>query len=257
MTAHIDAMLLGFVQGLTEFLPVSSSAHLILVPELIGLHDFGLPFDIAVHLGTLCAVLYFSRQWLAETTLGCLRRERTAWTRALQLGVATIPVGLAGILCYDWVAHGARSTNFLAITSIAFGLLLGVASRFSGKRSIENLRWLDVMVIALFQAVAILPGTSRSGITMTGGAFRGLSLEASARVSFLLAIPVIALAGGKGLWEWYHLPVSVAWHILFTGFLVSMMTALFVMRTFLQLLPRIGLWPFVLYRCLLGGYLLL
>lgn len=258
----LHVIVLAIVQGLTEFLPVSSSAHLILVPELTDWEDQGLAFDVALHLGSLGAVLiYFrhdllnmARSWLASLATRQLDADaRLAW--AVILG--TIPVGLAGLAFKDSIETVLRSPLWIAAGLIGFGLLLGYADwKHRGQREVSQMNWKDVALIGIAQAIALFPGTSRSGITMTAGLLLGLSREASARFSFLLSIPVIVLACGletKGLIE---SNTSVDWGAMAAGVLFSGISAYLCIHYFLNFIKRIGMQPFVIYRILLGLLLL-
>ena len=254
---------LAVVQGLTEFLPISSSAHLVLVPSLTGWPDQGLAFDVAVHIGSLLAVLAAFRHEvlrMLRAFVGSLfghgfnEDAKLAWA----VGFATIPVGLAGLLWGDWIEHNLRSIQVLAWATIGFGVLLGVADRWRrGVRSEFQLRASDVFWIGLAQALALIPGTSRSGITMTAALFLGLSRQAAARFSFLLSIPVILLAGGLETKKLVESAVPVDWAALFWGVVFSAISAWVCIRLFLNLIERIGMAPFVAYRVALGGLLLL
>ena len=258
----LQTLVLALLQGVTEFLPISSSAHLILVPVLLGWPDQGLAFDVAVHVGTLLAVVvYFraeltgmARAWFASLAGRGLDAEgRLAW--GVLLG--TIPVGLAGLAFKDLVEGSLRGAAVIATTTVVFGLLLGLADRMARPdgRSEHQLTWRDVLLIGLAQAVALIPGTSRSGITMTAGLFLGLSREGAARFSFLLSIPVIVLAGGLEALELVESAQPVAWGELLLGVLVSFVSALLVIHFFLRIIARMGMMPFVVYRLLLGALL--
>jgi len=256
------AVVLALLQGLTEFLPISSSAHLVLVPVVTGWPDQGLAFDVAVHVGTLGAVLlYFRREVLAmarDWGLSILLRRPTGESRlAWAVLWGTVPAALAGLLLDDLAETSLRSPLVIALATIGFGLLLGWADR-SGRRNRNEhqLAWRDVLVIGLAQALALIPGTSRSGITMTAGLALGLGREAAARFSFLLSIPIILLAGGyKGL-QLATAAEAVDWTPIVVGALVSGASAYLCIHWFLRLLERIGMMPFVIYRLLLGILLL-
>ena len=258
----IQIFVLALVQGLTEFLPISSSAHLILVPVLNGWADQGLAFDVAVHVGTLSAVVWYFRKevtsmsvdWFASIAQRRLIGEsRLAW--AVIMG--TIPVGLAGLLLHDFIDTQLRSPLVIAWATIGFGLLLWLAD-VKGKRQRDEHRinWKDVLVIGLAQALALIPGTSRSGITMTAALFMGLTRQAAARFSFLLSIPTIVMAGGyKGL-KLLEETAPVDWLALVLGIVLSGITAYVCIYYFLKLLDRMGMLPFVIYRMVLGAVLL-
>lgn len=253
---------LAILQGLTEFLPISSSAHLILLPIIAGWQDQGLAFDVAVHVGTLAAVIIYFRHTLVilfkDWFQSVIQRQlvgdsKLAW--AILFG--TIPVGLAGLLLSDVIESSLRSPLVIAATTIIFGLLLGWAD-WQGKRqrNEHQLTWQDVLIVGVAQAVALMPGTSRSGITMTAGLILGLSREAAARFSFLLSIPVIFLAGSLKLVEFIQSDTSTDWSAILIGTTLSALTAFICIHLFLKLLEKMGMWPFVVYRLILGVILI-
>ena len=258
----IQIFVLALLQGLTEFLPISSSAHLILVPIIAGWQDQGLAFDVAVHVGTLSAVVAYFRQELqvmARDWAASLVRRQTVGDSRLAWAVlfGTIPVGLAGLLLGDLVETHLRSTLVIAAATVIFGVLLGW-SDVTGKRarSEHNINWKDVFIIGCAQAVALIPGTSRSGITMTAALMLGLTREAAARFSFLLSIPVIVLAGGLKTIELATSEGAVDWLSMVLGAAISGISAYLCIHVFLKLLDRIGMMPFVIYRLILGVVLL-
>jgi undecaprenyl-diphosphatase len=257
----LHAVFLALLQGFTEFLPVSSSAHLILLPRLLGWPDQGLAFDVAVHVGTLSAVvLYFRRELLPMTQdwlQSLLTRKQTANSRlAWAVLWGTIPVGLAGLLLKGFIENNLRSELVIAAATIGFGLLLWLADvKGRGKRDEYSLRISDIAIIGIAQALALIPGTSRSGATMTAGLMLGLSREAAARFSFLLSIPVISLAGGLLTLDLIQSPGLVDWRAMTIGVVSSAITAYLCIHFFLKLLERIGMLPFVIYRLLLGSLL--
>jgi undecaprenyl-diphosphatase len=263
----LEILVLAVLQGLTEFLPISSSAHLILVPLVTGWEDQGLAFDIAVHVGSLIAVmLYFRReiqrmtyQWvqsLGRREIGD-RDARLAW--AVLWG--TVPVGLAGLALKGLIESVLRTPEVgalvMAVSLIAFGLLLGWSDwRRRGERSEYEIGWKDVLFIGGAQALALIPGTSRSGITITAGLMRGFSREASARFSFLLSIPVIVFAGGLMTLDLVRVQAEVDWWAMFVGIVLSGVAAYLCIHYFLAFIRRIGMQPFVIYRIVLGLVLL-
>jgi len=259
---YLQALVLALLQGITEWLPISSSAHLILFPRLAGWPDQGLGFDVAVHAGSLAAVLiYFrgeivamARDWGQSVVTRRLTGEAgLAW--AVLLG--TIPVGLAGLAFKDVVETTLRDPHVLAWALIGFGLLLWAADRWGRRqRSEHQLTWRDVAVIGCAQALALIPGTSRSGITMTAGLAVGWTREASARFSFLLAIPVIVLAGGLDVVDIARGEARQPLDVLAIGFAASAVSAYLCIRAFLAWIARIGMTPFVIYRIGLGLLLL-
>ncbi len=259
MTEWLQALLLAFIQGLTEFLPISSSAHLILPAQLLGWADQGVAFDIAVHLGSLFAVVLYFRAELSWLLLGSLRalavrQMNPESTLVLQLLVATLPVAVAGILARDLVAGQFRSVPVIAAATIGFGILLAVADRRGG-----GSRELDLAAatwIGMAQVLALVPGTSRSGITMTAGLFCGLGREQAARFSFLLSIPVILAAAGLAALEAGGAAQAISWPPTLMAMAVAALTAYATIALFLEWVQRLGFLPFAVYRCLLGAVLL-
>ena len=259
---NIQTIFLALVQGITEFLPISSSAHLILVPHLLGWEDQGLAFDVAVHFGTLSAVVFYFRAELARMTIDWLRScagrgmsddARLAWLVVL----ATIPVVVAGLLLHALIENQLRSPLVIAATTIGFGLLLLFADRLGRHvRTTTSLSVMDAILIGIAQAVALIPGTSRSGITMTAALALGLTRTDAARFSFLLSIPAILMAGGYETWKLLSDTGPVDWGALLLGVLLAAVSAWLCIHFFLRLIERIGMWPFVVYRLLLGAVLL-
>lgn len=256
----IQIIVLAVVQGLTEFLPISSSAHLILVPVISDWPDQGLAFDVAVHVGTLSAVAWYFRHDVTtmtkDWTLSCLQRKTVGDSRlAWAVLIGTIPVGAAGLLLHDFVDTVLRSPLVIAWATIGFGLLLWWAD-VQGKRqrSEHQLSWKDIIIVGLAQVLALIPGTSRSGITMTAGLMLGLTRSASARFSFLLSIPVILLAGGYKSLKLFQAG-NVDWMAIVIGTALSAITAYLCIKVFLSVLERMGMLPFVIYRLLLGAVL--
>ncbi|MEM7586901.1 MAG: undecaprenyl-diphosphate phosphatase [Acidobacteriota bacterium] len=257
----IQALLLGLIQGVTEFLPISSSAHLILVPYLLGWEEHGLRFDVVTNAGTLlAAVIYFrsdllasAREILAGGPSPVGQRFGLGW--AVVLG--SVPVVVAALLFYDWIATVARNPVVIATSSIVFGLLLWWADRLPAQRPLSEITWRDSLWIGAAQAVALIPGTSRSGITITAGLWRGIDRFESARFSFLLAIPVGVLALAKdvlgmlteGLGQGELGPLLI-------GFVTSGVSAYLVIDWLLKWLRRQKFTPFVIYRVALGCLIL-
>ena len=259
----LHIVVLALVQGLTEFLPISSSAHLILVPVLTDWPDQGLAFDIAVHVGTLVAVLGYFRADVARLVRGGLaplagRPAGSDGRLAWRIVMATIPVGLAGLAFRDVVETTLRTPVVIAWASIVFGVLLWISDRWGARvRDESTLRWRGAFFVGLFQAIALIPGTSRSGITMTAGRFLGLDRTAAARFSFLLAIPVIALSGLLEALDLIEASAPVQWRVLFYGAVLAGASAWCCIHYFLRYITRIGMLPFVVYRVVLGAGLLL
>ena len=261
----IQAIFLALIQGITEFLPISSSAHLALVPLLTSWPDQGLAFDCVVHLGSLTAVMFYFRSDLARMASGfsvtvkerSISADRDGYMAWL-IGFATIPVGLFGLTFKNMIENDFRSLTVIGTTSIIFGLLLWLADSEDKNTKTEsswNLR--DVMIVGVAQAVALIPGTSRSGITMTAALMMGYNRETAARFSFLLSIPVIILAGGIKIRDWIAQPDQAAGLLeLLIGYGLSAISAYLCIHYFLKYLQRIGMGPFVIYRVALGAILL-
>ena len=255
----IQAVVLAIVQGLSEFLPISSSGHLILVPHFFGWPDQGLAFDVAVHVGTLVAVLaYFRRQlsgllsgWLDSVFRGKQTRDsRLAW----QILAATVPVGLAGLTFADFIEANFRNPLFVAGTLTFFGILMVVADRWSrGDRDEFDLTWPQAMAIGCAQALALMPGTSRSGITMTAGRGMGLSRSAAARFAFLLSVPGIAAAGAYEAMKLFSSPEPVEWLPMSVGVIFAALSGIACIHFLIKFIERIGLLPFAIYRLFLAA----
>ncbi len=255
----LQTLILGILQGITEFLPISSSAHLILVPVVTGWQDQGVAFDLAVHVGTLLAVvLYFRKDLLAITRDGIMsvvKRQQVGQSRlAWAVVLGTIPTGLAGLALMDLIETSLRSVSVIVITTLVFGLLLGIADASNrAERDLNRLTWGDVAFIGLAQAISLIPGTSRSGITITAGLLLGLTREAAARFSFLLAIPITALAASLKIIELAQSELVVEWTHFLLGGVTAFITAIIAIHFFLQWLNRFGMMPYVIYRLILGA----
>ena len=258
----LQVVILAMVQGATEFLPISSSAHLVLVPVLTHWEDQGLAMDVALHVGTLVAVLMYFRKDIAAVSFAWFRGFKGyRWDGDGRLGwwiiIGTLPVGFAGLLFRDWVAIGMRSPIVIALALIGFGLLLAYADwQRRGNRTERDLRLADVLWIGGAQALALIPGTSRSGITMTAALLLGLDRAAAARFSFLLSIPVIVLAGGLEFLGLLNNQPDVHWSSLIVGAFLAGITAYLSIHYFLVFISKIGMQPFVIYRVALGLLLL-
>jgi len=256
-----QAVFLAVLQGLTEFLPISSSAHLLLPSLLLGWADQGLAFDVAVHVGTLSAVLFYYREDLL--------RMANRWVRSLAgappcedsrmvwyLGLATIPAGLAGLFGGDFIEENLRTLPLIATTTLVFGILLGIADRRAAHSGPGRPLGLAVaLLVGLSQALAPVPGVSRSGITMTAALLLGMNRQASARFSFLLSIPIITSAGLLMVFDLAGGDQAVNWFLMGVGAVVSGIAAYLCIATFLRLLDKVGFMPFVYYRIGLAGVL--
>jgi len=255
----LQTVVLAIVQGLTEFLPISSSGHLILVPNVAGWTDQGLVFDVAVHAGSLLAVGIYFRHDLAGLIRGGIgllggRVESVESRMALGIVLATIPAAVAGLLFAGWISENLRNPMVVATTLAFYGVLMALADRFGRKqRNISDITLRDAVVIGLAQALALIPGTSRSGITITAGLALGLSRQDAARFSFLLSAPVILLAAGYEFLLVMLSEQSVAWGQLANAALVSAIVAYLSIEFFMRFVTKIGLIPFAIYRLLLAG----
>ena len=259
---YFQTLFLALVQGITEFLPISSSAHLILVPVLTGWEDQGLAFDVAVHGGTLLAVILYFRVQLAHMAVAGAGSLAGRWTPDAKLAwavvLATLPVVVAGLLFKDLVEGPLRGPLVIATTTITFGLLLWWADvRGRRNRDEYTVTWRDALLVGLAQVLALIPGTSRAGITITAALLLGLNREAAARFSFLLSIPTLLASGvlvTRDLLE-SHAPVD--WGVLLLGFAFAAVSAYLCIHFFIRLLARTGMLPYVIYRLLLGTVLLI
>ena len=251
----VQTLLLAVVQGLTEFLPISSSAHLVLLAQFLGGVVQPVGIDIVLHAATLFAVLLYFRKDVASITLGCVRNERKYLDHALSLFLATIPIVIVGGLLYQGV-EVFRATPFIAtalIFSATFLLIIDLCFKRGLLRTSHSL-YQRSMIVGLFQALAVLPGVSRSGITMAGGLLTGLSRVEAARFSFLLAIPAIT---GALLLVLVDTDFGGDLSILLIAILLTSSIAYAVIHAFLKLIERVGYIPFCIYQIILGVFLLL
>ncbi|MCG7532341.1 undecaprenyl-diphosphate phosphatase [Psychrobium sp. MM17-31] len=258
----LEIFILALIQGFTEFLPVSSSAHLILPSQILGWNDQGLAFDVAVHIGTLLAVvIYFRKEvftllgaWGASFTGKHNGESRLAWFILL----GSIPLGLAGFLGKDFIELYLRSAWVIAASTIIFGLLLWwVDVKAKQVKDEYELTLSNALFIGLSQAIALIPGTSRSGITMTAGLMLGMTRESAARYSFLLSIPAIIMSGGYMALGFLDEGVVVNWSELGYGAILSFVSAYLCITFFLKVISKMGMLPFVIYRLLLGAGLII
>jgi len=255
-------VVLAIVQGLTEFLPISSTAHLALAPWLFGWRDPGLAFDIALHIGTLVAVLaYFFRDWLQIAAQGfgiryspdpeLKEQPRLLWV----LAIATLPVAVVGMVFNHQAESSWRNPFLMGGMLIGVGLVMALADRREHLvKDIAHISFFDAMIVGLAQAVAIVPGTSRSGITIVGALLCGVSRPAAARFSFLLSTPAIAGAAAKALWDLYKaggVPPDMRLGFVL-GIVLSGITGWLVIRFLIEYLRRNNLTFFVWYRLIFG-----
>jgi undecaprenyl-diphosphatase len=258
----LQIVVLAIVQGITEFLPISSSGHLILIPFFTDWPDQGLEFDLAVHIGTLTAIVVYFRKTLAvmarDWTRSVVQRREVGESRlAWAVLFGTIPAGLVGLMFRHEIETTLRSPWVVAFTTVFYALLLLVADRCRGTRDERSIGWLDVVVIGCAQALSLVPGTSRSGVTMTAGLFRSLSREAAARFSFLLAVPVMTAAGLAEFLGYAGEPAAgpIDTRAIVLGLVLSAATGFACIHYFLKWLTRFGMLPYVIYRLALGAVL--
>jgi undecaprenyl-diphosphatase len=259
----VQVVVLGIVQGLTEFLPISSTAHLALIPWLFGWKDPGLTFDIALHLGTLAAVvIYFFRDWVqiiaqafgvglgGDPDLG--RNRHLLWL----LAAASIPVGIVGYIFNKQAETTWRTPYVIGIMLIAVGLIMWAAEAYGRKqKDLGHLTTGDALTVGVAQALAVVPGTSRSGITISAGLFRNLDRRAAARFSFLLSTPAIAAAAAKGLWDLmkHEGGIPSEMHAPFAlGIAVSAITGCIMIKFFMDFLRKRSFTVFIIYRIVFG-----
>jgi undecaprenyl-diphosphatase len=261
----IRGLVLGAVQGLTEFFPVSSSGHLILVPVLFKWPDQGLAFDTVIHLGTLLALLWFFRVdlWsLAKRSVSAsLTVRKAAWIFIAKVVIATLPALILAFLFGDMVETTFRHAWLVAVNLSIWGLVLFWADRYRTTRyaqhatseSVEVVSWKQALVVGFAQPLALIPGTSRSGITISAGLFSGLSRQAAARFSFFLSIPVTAAAGAHGLLDvMKHGAGPDGILPLAAGFLAALGFGLFAIRFLLSYVAKRRYDGFVAYRLALA-----
>lgn len=256
-----QAIILAIVQGLTEFLPVSSTAHLVAVPRIFGWEDRGLDFDVALHVGTLAAVLiYFFRDWVQVILNGIgisyrgSKPDENSRTLLWFIIIATIPAAIAGKLLKHYAEGPWRNLYVIGFAMIFVGLLLGVADRIGQeKNGIDQMSWLDTIFIGIGQAFAVIPGVSRSGITITAARLRHLDREAAARFSFLLSTPIIAGAALSDILDMRKTGIPADMRTAYpVGIIVSGIVGILCIAVFLRYLRRNSLLPFVWYRIIFG-----
>ena len=257
--SYLQAVVLGIVQGLTEFLPISSSGHLILVPHVFGWPDQGQAFDAVMHVGTLAALVAYFRAEILHLATGALPRRV-----GLILLAATIPAGVAGLLFGKVIETTLRSPLLIAATTALWGLVMWIADRrahdapSASGEPLERVRLPQGLTVGCAQALALIPGTSRSGITITAGLFSGLDRATAARYSFLLGIPITAAAGGYKLLHVMRAGVPPGeGGPLAVAVLAAFVSGWLAVSFLVGYLRRRSLTPFVIYRLLLAALILL
>lgn len=259
----VQAVVLAIVQGLTEFLPISSSAHLILPSKILGWPDQGVAFDVAVHLGTLSAVIFYFRKTLWQLLLGASQAvSEKSWNQDMNLIsaviIGTIPAGLAGLMLKGFIETSLRTTMIIALSTIGFGVVLGLADRWGKKnKQQDQISIFAGLWVGLAQMLALIPGTSRSGITITAALALGYDRVTAAHFSFLLSIPLILAGGSLGMLDLMHEQGAINIQTTLFATVLSALVAFITIHGFVKFLDRVGMMPFVIYRILLGGILLL
>ncbi|MGD8150334.1 undecaprenyl-diphosphate phosphatase [Ornithinimicrobium sp. Y1694] len=259
---YFTAIILGLVQGLTEFLPVSSSAHLSIVGRLIGQEDPGAAFTAITQLGTEAAVLVYFwkdiwriiKHWSLALVGKMPRNDPDARLGWLVI-VGSIPIGVLGLLFQDDIETGLRSLWITATMLLVFSFVILAAEKVGRQTKVmRELTWRDGIIYGLFQALALVPGVSRSGGTIAGGMFMGYTRAAAARYSFLLAIPAVLASGGLQLWKSMNetTAIPVAWGPLWVATILSFFVALAVIAWFMRFISRNSFTPFVIYRIILA-----
>ncbi len=251
-----QAIALGIIQGLTEFLPISSTAHLRIIPAWLGWNDPGAAFTAVIQLGTLAAVfLYFARDIAAITKDTLTGQSKMGW----MICAGTTPIVVVGLACKRYIEHHWRSLYIIAAAMIGLAVVLALAEwlerRRQKLREMNNVGWLDAMIIGCFQAVALIPGSSRSGCTIAGGLFLGFKRDVAARFSFWLSLPAVFAAGVFELKELRHAN-ALDWQNVAVATLVSFLVGYVSIAFLLDYLRRHTTWVFILYRLVLGGLLL-
>lgn len=251
-------LVLSIIQGLTEFLPVSSSAHLALAPKFFGEQDQGILMDVALHVGTLMAILiYYWRDVWAIAKAVLTWKRGPEFSLGIFIGLATIPAIVMGLAIHHFFPDGIRSVTVITATTLIFGGLMGLADwKGPQVKEVKDIKLREALLIGLAQAIALIPGTSRSGITMTTARFLGFKRVDAARFSFLLGIPAMAAAGAMSFLEIFKSDNPGLWQHALTAVGLAFVAGLLAIHFMMKWLQRFGLMPFVVYRIFLGCFLL-
>ncbi|HBK33725.1 TPA: undecaprenyl-diphosphatase [Candidatus Uhrbacteria bacterium] len=252
------AFILGLVQGVAEFLPISSSGFLVLVPQWLGWEEQGLSFDAFIHLGTLAAVLIALSGDVRRMCVGMIKKDRVWGGLGWKILIATFPVFLIGFFAQDFVETSLRAKEVVAASFIVWGIVLYASDRWGRKNvtSVEKTGWKQAFVTGCAQVISLIPGTSRSGITISAGLVSGLSRETATRFSFLLGIPAIAAAGGYHLFILVSQGGSVDWVPIMVGWASACISAFFTIKFLLMFLRRAGYAWIAVARVVLGFLIL-
>ena len=250
---YFEGILLAVIQGLTEFLPISSSAHLILLSEFMGSNQ-NLFYDVSLHLGTLIAVCFYFRSDLIEMVDSIIKYKSLFNNLLLkQLFISCIPTLFLGFILVDLIDEHLRTSPVIATTTIFFGFVLFLATfSKSNKTHIEEITFRDALIIGFAQSLALIPGTSRSGITISAGLLLGLDSKTASKFSFLMAIPTIGAIASYQLLSTDIEFLIQYFQINLLGLIVSFVIAYATIDFFIRFINRIGFLPFILYRIILG-----
>lgn len=265
---YFKVAILGIVQGITELMPISSTAHMRLVPAVLGWPDPGSAFSAAMQLAALAAVISFFWTDVRDLTVKSITaavhgkfRDRY-FQFALWIVLATVPIGIAGLALskvLNSCGSPLRAVIVIGWACVVMGLLLVVAELAARhRRTIEQATLVDALWVGIAQVGALIPGVSRSGSTLTAALMLGFKREEAARLSFLLGLPAIALAGLKELWELHKVHLGAhAWSVLLVGIVVASFSAFFAIWSLMRILQNFSTWPFVIYRILLGAVIII
>lgn len=254
----LQTFILAVVQGITEFLPISSSAHTILTSMFLGWQDQGVTFDLALNVGTLFAVVIYFRKdvitLISDTLASIIKRQHVGQSKlGWYIALATIPAGLFGLFLMDIVDSHLRNPFVILFTTVFYAILLWLSDRYGKKiKPMSQMNLKNAMIIGATQALALIPGTSRSGVTITTALFLGYDFQTASRFSFLMAIPVIFLATAVKITDDALTLDNLPWMSFVIGCIISFITAMLAIHYFLKWLNRFGMMPYVIYRLLLG-----
>lgn len=259
----LQAIILGIVQGLSEFLPISSSAHLILFSEFTNWSDQGVHFDLALHVGTLLAVMIYFSEELRQIIRDVVDSYRAnQWVRQGSMlpaiVIATLPACFLGVLLFDQIDSTLRSVQVIFVTTVVFACLLAYADKKNqAMAGVDSISWRQSLMIGCAQAVALVPGVSRSGVTITAGLLMGLDRNFASKFSFLMAIPITTIAALAKLEQVIRAEsITIDWQLFVLGTCVSFITALAAIHYFLKWLNQFGMMPYVIYRFALAVILI-
>ncbi len=256
-----QAIIAGIVQGITEFIPISSSGHLIIVRELFGIEMESLSFDVAVHIATLAAVVWVMRREIFDIVKEFFSKK--IWkSTGLKIIAATIPAVIFGLILNGDLIDLIRTTQVVAVSLIFWGIVLFIADIFAKKQKkliekLQKIGWIRAIIIGIAQAIALIPGTSRAGITMTAGLFTGIDRVRAARFSFLLSIPVILGAGLLTAVEAVETGLDIGIGILIAGCIAALISGIIAIRFLLKFLEKGTFAGFAAYRIIIGLLLLI